>query len=197
VNIIRATAAGRPVRVGPRLLFLSPPSLRGLATLLSFLVGRIPAPEDAGPGWLPELVGDAAFEAYATPEGAMMLLYITTRRDHPGLDPEEAAELAAAMDDESIAALVRMAFVRGEARPSRKRKNADESRKGKGLEAVDLGKVFESEAARRFPPDVLADLTVDQFENLLFGGDTEPDESLTYDEVMEMYEAYRPRKAST
>jgi hypothetical protein len=179
--------------VGPRLLFLSPPSLRGLATLLAFLSGRIPPPEDAPPGWLPELVGDDAFGAYATPEGATMLLYVTTRRDHPGLDAEAVAGLAAQLDEQAISVLVRIAFVRGEGRPSRRRKDAEDPRKGKGLEAVDIGKAFEREATRRFPPDVLAGMTVDQFENLLFGGDVEPEDALTYDEVMEMYEAYRPK----
>jgi hypothetical protein len=195
MNLIRATAAGRPVPVGPRTLLLSPPSLRGLATVMAYLEGRIPPPEDAPPGWLPDIAGEAAFAEYSTAAGAALLLYIATRNDHPDLTIEEAGKLVLEMDDDGISALVRTVFVRG-SRPnpsSRPGKPPSSRPPGKGIESMDYARIFEAESVKRFPPQVLASMSMDQFENIYMGGNVEPEDVLSYDEVMAIYEAYRPK----
>jgi hypothetical protein len=195
MNLVRIAAAGRPIRIGTRLLLLSPPSLRGFATLFAFLRGRIAAPEGSPPGWLPELAGDDAFREYATPLGATLLLYVTTRRDHPGLSLDDCDALAIEMDEDSVSLMVNAAFIRQEGgRPRKSRPGqSPEDGRPKGLDALDFGPIYESENLKRFSPEQLSSMSIDQFENALLAGKLEPDDALTFDEVMEIYEAHRPK----
>lgn len=174
--------------IGTRPYLLSPPSLRGFGTILAWLADRLEAPESAEGDWTPPLTDDRAFEEYGKPDGIALLFYLSAKRDQPTLTLADAWELTSDIDEAFISLLVESVFIRSrrkssdpEAAPSKK------PQRGKGLEQIDFAVLMADKDVCKFPPHFIADLSIDQFEILLTGGRPEPEDTLSFDEVMAIY----------
>lgn len=190
------TAAPRTVAIGGRHYLISPPSLRGYGLLAAYLRDAL------GPGPHP-LNADRSIDALFA-GGIPHMLYVSLRRDWPTLTFDHACRLAAkAADDQAaLSRLARVIFGLADA-PKEGRGDADP---GDGEPAdphasdvltLNWGRLFEGERlAGRFTYADLADMTLEQFNNIATGGESEDDRSLTMDEVMAMYDAANEGEAA-
>jgi hypothetical protein len=192
LDLVRGTAAPRLIKAGDRHLLVSPPSLRGAATLVAHLAG-IPSFREAHrertgqdpPGdWSPRLGGRRAISTLLR-DGFPLLLYVATRRDHPDLDYDRIAELAGSIYREDDIHLVAALATLG--RPFRAgvggdgdEKEDDAGAEGEapdpgdrdGIESIDFGAMTEHPRVRfrLFTPAQVADMTLDQVANVMGGG---------------------------
>lgn len=184
LDIVRATGAPLPVAVGGRTLMVAPPGARMRGMLLAWLACRpeIRAAFETGsgseppPGWLPRWGGPLALEALLE-DGRGLLVYATTRADHPGLSPEEADALGDLLleDPDALEAVSQVATLGMLARdvpppPAGDRDGPRDGGDRGGIESVDFGALMELPQLRRLAPSEVGAMTLDQIENALKAG---------------------------
>lgn len=177
------TAAPRILEICGTSYLASPPTLRDYGTIQAYLADTLETPE-------PPAMQDSEVRSHLIEKGRHVLLYVALRRDQPNLTIEDCVRLADSMDGPALKTLYDVVYrVRERPQGIVTLKDLETPERDSDVLLCDWAGGFEIKAMRRYRYRDIADLTLDQINNIITGGTANTgDDREAFEEAMRIYQ---------